>query len=58
MEIYDSRQKCGFVMNAGVPTRIPTTVNKVAMTALQHILTPSFINVDMFDLLVPYLFFV
>ena len=37
-------------------TRRPTTVNTLVVTALQRILTPSFITVDIFALVVPYLF--
>ena len=36
--------------------RIPNTVNKLSVTALKLILTPSFVNVDMFALVFPYLF--
>ena len=39
-----------------ISTRRPTTVNKLAVTALQRILTPSFITFDIFALVVPYLF--
>ena len=34
----------------------PTTFNKLTVIALQHITTPSFVTLDMFDLVVPYLF--
>ena len=37
-------------------TRRPTTVKKLVVTALQRILTPSFITVDIFTLVAPYLF--
>ena len=37
-------------------TREPTTVNNFSMTDFQCILTPSFITVEMFDLVVPYCF--
>ena len=36
--------------------RRPTTVKILAVTALQRILTPSFITFDIFALVVPYLF--
>ena len=39
-----------------VSTILPTTVNKLAVTALQRILTNSFVTVDMIYLAVPYLF--
>ena len=34
----------------------PTNVKKLAVTALQHILTPLFITFDIFALAVPYFF--
>ena len=46
----------GFAMDALGSTRRPTNVNKLDVTALQRILTPSFITVDMFALVVLYLF--
>ena len=38
------------------PTIRPITVNKLDVTALQQILTPLFITVDMFSLVVPFFF--
>ena len=34
----------------------PTTVKKLAVTSLQQILSPLFITVDKFTLVVPYFF--
>ena len=46
-----------FAMAVLIVSKIgPNTVKKFAVTALQRILTPSFIAVDMFDLVAPYLF--
>ena len=47
----------GFEMAVPGSTRITTTVKKLDTTDLQHILTPPFITVDMFTLVVQYLFF-
>ena len=48
IERYTSREPFGFVMAVLGSTKIPTTVNKLAMADLQRILTPSFMTVDMF----------
>ena len=59
MEIYASREP--FVLAMAVllgSIRGPTTANKCSVTALQRILQPSFITVDMFALVVLYLFVV
>ena len=37
-------------------TRRPTTLENLVVTDLQHILTPLFTTVDIFSLVVPYLF--
>ena len=55
-QIYASIEPFGFEMDVLGSKRRSTTVKKFSMTALQHILTPSFITVDMFALVVPYLF--
>ena len=57
MEINASGGPFGFTMAVPIgSTRGPTSVNKLAVSALQRILTPLFIAIDMFDLVVPYLF--
>ena len=56
MERDASREPFGFSMTVIVPKIIPTTVNDLAVTALQCIMTPSFVTLDMFALVVPYLF--
>ena len=56
MEIYDSREPFGFSIAVIGSTIRPTSVNKLAVIALQHIMTPSFVTLDMFALVVPYLF--
>ena len=55
MEGDASREPFGFAMDLLGPTRRPTTEKKLAVTDLKHILSPSFIIVDMFALVVPYL---
>ena len=56
MEGYASIEPFGIAISVIGSTRRPTTVKNLAMAALQHILTPSFITVDIFALAVPYLF--
>ena len=46
----------GFAMAVLISTRRPTTVEKLVVAALQHILTPSFITVDIFALVIPHFF--
>ena len=48
-----SRESFGFSMTVISSTRRPTTVNIWVVTALQRILTPSFITVDIFSLVIP-----
>ena len=56
MEIYASRKTFGFSMIVLGSTRRTTTVSKLAVTDFQVILTPLFVTIDMFALVVPYLF--
>ena len=57
MEIYASRESFVFEISVLLgSTRGPITVNKFAVTALQRILTPLFITIDIFALVVTYLF--
>ena len=56
MERDYSREPFGFSMSVLGLTRIYTTVNKLAVTSFQCIMPPLFVNLDMFDLVVPYLF--
>ena len=56
IEIYASIEPFYFSMIILGSTIRPTTVNKLAVTALQHMLTPSFISVDIFVLFFPYMF--
>ena len=56
MEIYALRKTLSVSIVVIDSTRRPTTVKNVAVTALQRILTPLFITVDIFALVVPYLF--
>ena len=53
MEWWASREPFYFSMTVLSSTRSPTTVNTCAVTALQLILTPLFITVDIFALVVP-----
>ena len=53
MERDASIQPFGFAMFVLGLTRRPTTDKKLAMTNLQRIMTPSFITIEMFALLVP-----
>ena len=54
MERDASIEPFGFAMAVIGSTRRPTTANKLAVIALQHIMTPSFVSLDMFALVVPY----
>ena len=56
MESYASIVPFSFAMAVIGSTSRPTTVNKLAVTDLQCITTPSFVNLDMFSLVVPCLF--
>ena len=56
MEKYSSREAFGFAMDVIGSTIRPTTVNKLAVIFLEHITTPSFVSLDMFALVVTYLF--
>ena len=56
MERDASREPFGFAMAMLGSTRKSNTVNKLAVTALQRIMTPSFVTLYMFALAVPYLF--
>ena len=58
MEIYSSRENFGFSISLLGSTRRTTTVNKLALAAFQHIMTSLFVTLDMFALVVPYLFYV
>ena len=58
MEGYASIEPFYFTMDVPSSTIRPTTVNTWVVTFLQLILTPSFITVDIFGLVVKYLFFV
>ena len=48
----------GFAMTVLGSTRRPATVNKLALTALKRIMNTSFVTLDIFSLVVPYLFYV
>ena len=54
MEIYYSRETFGFAMVVVGSTRRPTTINKLAVIYLKRIMTPSFISLDMFTLVVSF----
>ena len=56
MERYASREAFGFASYVIVSTRRRTIVNKLAVIKLQCIMTPSFISIGMFALVVPYFF--
>ena len=56
MVIYDSIEPFGFAMAVLGSTRIPNTINNLAMNVLKCILTPLFISVEMFSLVVTYIF--
>ena len=53
MERYYSREPFGFAMVVVGSTRIPTTINKLAVIALKRIMTLLFVSLDMFALVVP-----
>ena len=57
MEIDASKELFSFAMVVIGSTTRPTSVNKLAVTALQHTTTPSFVTLDMFALVVPYFLF-
>ena len=56
MERDASREALGFARDVIGSTRRCTIVNKLAVIVLQRIMTPSFIPLDMFALVVPYFF--
>ena len=56
MEIYASIEEFSFARDVIGPTRIRTIVIKLAVIVLQPIMTPSSASLDMFVLVVPYLF--
>ena len=56
MEGYDSREPFSLKTAVLISTRRTDTVKNLGVTALQCILTPLFTKVDIFDLVVPYLF--
>ena len=56
MEGDASREIFGFAMAVLSSTIRLTTVHTLVGTALQLILTPSFVTADIFALVVPYLF--
>ena len=56
MERDASRETLCFTMAEIGSTRRPTTIKNLLVTALQLILTPSLVTVDMFALVIPYLF--
>ena len=55
MVIYSSIDPFGSAMLVLGQTRRPNTVNKLVVIALQHVLTPLLVIVDMFAIFVPYL---
>ena len=56
MERDEPRETFCFAMAALSSTRRPYTVNKLSVTDLQCITTPSFVTLYMFDLVVLFLF--
>ena len=56
MERYALIEAFGFAMGVLGSTRRPTTVNKLDVIVLQRIMTPSFVSLDMFALVVPIFF--
>ena len=56
MERYDPRKYFGFARDVIGLTRRHTIVNKLDVIVLQRIMTPSFVSLDMFALVVPYFF--
>ena len=55
MEIDDPREAFGFARDVIGSTRRRNIVNKLAVIFLQRIITPSFVSLDMFALVIPYL---
>ena len=56
MERDASIKPIGFSMAVLGSKRRPTTVSKFSVTDLQCIMTSSFVTLDMFALVVPYVF--
>ena len=56
MERDASREAFGFARDVIGSTRRPTIVNKLAVIVLQSIMTPSFVFLGMFALVVPCFF--
>ena len=56
MEIYAPREAFYFSMDVLGSKRIPTIVNNLDVIFLQWIMTPSFFFLDMFALVIPYLY--
>ena len=56
MEGDTSREPFGFAMAVLGSTIMPTTVNSWLVTAVKLVLTPLFITVDIFALVVPLTF--
>ena len=56
MEIYASGESFVFAMGVIGSTRRPTIVKKSAVIVLQCIMTPSFVSLGIFYLVVPYCF--
>ena len=55
-ERYLSREAFGFAMDVICSTRRPTIFNKLAVIILERIMTTLCVSLDMFTLVVPYLF--
>ena len=49
MEIYASREAFGFARDIVGSTKRFTIFNKFVVMFLEHILTPSFVSLEMFD---------
>ena len=56
MERDASIEAFGFTRDVIGSTIRPTIVNKLAMIVLQRIMNPSFVSLDIFALVIPYLF--
>ena len=56
MEGYSSIEPSVFTMSVLDSTTRPNNVKKLVLTVLKCILTPLFVTVDIFALVVPYLF--
>ena len=56
MERYSSREPFGFAMYMIGSTIRPTPINKLAVIVLQRIMTPPFVSLDIFSLVIQYLF--